>query len=500
MTMNNDRGDEAVTDTMAGEIASLDELTTLAARIESAFEVLAQKDAELDIEQRKLVKSEFSLEKQLSRIHSVIADSHKAITHHRAVLMEVGEVCAESLRLCRRLKDSGMPARTVLKKKELTSVFLLNVLVDEYWLGHLSHRSRRAGRILDIRETLMRDKRQVQPRTVNREKPQIIRRGDVPEFGPAADWLLALVAKPSSCRKLGRNAHVLTMSILRIASLMVTNFEMHSARSMIRMTVFFPILWLLFLVRARLYGQPGNPPNTGERLYRARQQDKNLSSLLGTRFTVRTEHTLSRHEMQKCRAAVSLLFEDIQSLVGLSKEASEQNTLFFNMLDERNAMAAEIRKDMDLYDSVWAQQSPEEYEKVPTLAPATSPVQSVPTKVRRTDEYHKRHKTAPITFEAVTPDYLVTQESKQWKADLAEFTEDQRLMFKTAAQTIPRTQARKPLGRSNGCLLYTLPVGNSCRLVYSLDAGIAVLERAFGLASHAEDYRKYRKDIQKTKR
>jgi len=55
---------------------------------------------------------------------------------------------------------------------------------------------------------------------------------------------------------------------------------------------------------------------------------------------------------------------------------------------------------------------------------------------------------------------------------------------------VPRTQARKPLGRSQDRFLYTLPAGNSCRLVYSIDAGVAVLERAFGLVSQAEDYRK----------
>jgi hypothetical protein len=500
MTMHNGHGSKAASENMANETEYPDELTALATRIDSALKALAQTDAELDKADRQCTRTAFSLEKQTARIHAIIAESRAAMTKHRAVLMKVGEVCAEALRHCRRLNDSGIPARAVLRKKELTSVFLLNILMDEYFLGHLSHRSAQARRILDLHESLMDDTRQVQSRTVKRENRHIIRRGDLPEFGPSADWLLAIVAKPSSCRKLGHNAHALTRSILRIAALLVVNFELHSVRSMFRVMVLFWLLWLLSFIRARLYGQPNSTLKTKDRLYLAKQEDKNLSSLLGTRITVKSEYTLSRHEMQKCRSDVSLLFEDIQSLAGLSKLLSDQNVLFFNMLDERNAMAAEIRKDMDLYDSLWAQQSPEEYEKVPSLAPATSPMQSVPTKYRKRGKYHSRNKTEPAPSVHVrTPEFLATQESKQWKADLAELTDEQRTLFTTVAQTIPRSQARKPLGRSDGRLLFTLPVGDSHRLVYSIDAGIAVLERAFGLASHAEDYRKYRKDIQKGK-
>lgn len=54
---------------------------------------------------------------------------------------------------------------------------------------------------------------------------------------------------------------------------------------------------------------------------------------------------------------------------------------------------------------------------------------------------------------------------------------------------------KEPVTTSHGRTFYNLPLGLRGRLVYSVDVGIAVIERAFGKPTQTDDFRKIRKDV-----
>jgi hypothetical protein len=475
---------------------SMNNREALGAHIASLTASLADADQALKHERNIENQLAFSFEQSTHAMQSTVLGMRNALAHHRAMVMRAGELCAESVRFFMRRKDSGEAARAIFRDKERVVMFAQQALADEFMLGHLSRHSRAGKLINDFRTGI-----DLYEHKANAEQPKQktlvwAHIEDIPVFAHSSERILATLANPASCRKIGTVAHALTSSLLGITSLALRQAQQEKPSARFLTAPLYPLLNIVKWMRKKLYARWEMDRNTKGRLTWAKRDDSLLTRILGTRVTVLHDYMLSRHDMLKWNAAVLRLPDELRALGVLRREWAAQVEVTRKAAEQREQVYSARNEAMTRYEGLYGNPwRTATSEPIPDLAPSPHQ-QSSPKKIRSRRQYDEESTQDQASEQIERVEYFVTRESKQWKADLAELSEDQRRTFATAAQAIPRSQARKPLGRSNGRLLYTLPVGNSHRLVYSIDAGIAVLERAFGLASHAEDYRKCRKDIQ----
>jgi hypothetical protein len=207
------------------------------------------------------------------------------------------------------------------------------------------------------------------------------------------------------------------------------------------------------------------------------------------------EYFRSRHEILKWNEAVKRLPGDLPRLKQLRKEWRIQTQVSRTVAAQREQCAVALKSAKTEYESSFeVPWRPRTKGPVEAGTPAI-PRQRVPKKLRDAPAYAKKHES-PKPDERDSVSFSV-RETDQWRSDLKELPEDSRRTFSDAAKSISRLEPRKPIGSSRGRTFYSIPLGDAGRIVYSIDSGIAILERAFGKPSRTEDYRKYRKDIQK---
>jgi hypothetical protein len=471
------------------------ERNALDARIVSETERLERADAALRRERKKAEDLAFAVQKLAGEMRATITGMRQALHIHHNNVMKIGRIVSECVRVLDERRAAGWEMRSIRKRWEKCVIYSANTLSDEYYLGFISARSRVGKMIIEIREELTRRKPLGRPSL----------RGNKIDFSETdlsilfhySERILATLGNPASCRRLGFVSRSLTRGILALVDRMLPGQSHDTKLQNTRVRTFLPVLRILVFIRAIEYERTVIDRNTHDRILHAKNADREISRILETPVSTAEEYMKSLHEIQRWNDAVSCLPGDLLRLQQLRKEWRLQTKVTRAAAAQREASAVALRKAMTDYETLF---------RLPWRPRTQGPVEAdtpgvsrhgISKKLRNAPVYMKVHVKDKPGETGPQPMYFAIRETDRWRRDLGELPKDRRSAFSEAAVRISREGARKSIGSSKGRKFYSLPLGDGGRLVYSLDAGIAILERAFGKPSCADDYRKYRKDIQK---
>ncbi|MBN1447952.1 MAG: hypothetical protein JXA28_08470 [Bacteroidetes bacterium] len=470
---------------------------SLAARIESLTVRLAYADSELERARKREERCAFAVEQTHREIRETITGTRSALEHHREMVSKAGLVCAQCLRIIAQRELTAEPARSIYRDRELVLQFALNILSDECKIGSISLSSP-LGRII-ARVRLEMDQREGRARGTQPKRRNLALAGmeEFPALMQHADRLLGALSRPARCRKIGRASRMLTRMILGFAQSTIHWKNDGYLRSFSVPSIRFSVLHGLLKVRRSLFLMSEVTKNTRDRLLHASRDDERLSVILQTSVTVGRDYMLSRHEMLKWNDAVYQLVGSFQQLQKRQDEWDVQLQVVQAASVRQERWATSLANAKALYEKIC--QVP--WRKDP-IGPVIAAVPTTPSQMHKKKRHVEPKYLNPVTEENVEDsdahgEYFTVRETDQWHADLKELPEEVRNTFVEAAHSISRTQRRQTIGRIQGKAFYSMPVGAYGRFVYSIQSGIAVLERAFGKPSRAEDYRYYRKNIRK---
>ncbi|MBR9977852.1 MAG: hypothetical protein KFH87_07165 [Bacteroidetes bacterium] len=472
------------------------ERNALDARIVSDTERLERADAALRRERKKEEDLAFAVQRLADEMRATISGMRQAMRIHHHNVMTVGQVVSECLRILDQRRAAGEKLRSIEKVRVNCIIYSQNVIADEYMLGFISDRSRMGKMVNEVIGEMARRKKMGRP-SLKGNKVDFPSETALSILFHHSKRILATLGNPASCRRLGIVSRSLTRGILALVSRMLPGKTHDTKLQNIRARVFFSVLPILVFIRMYYYERTSIDRNTHDRILHARNADRDISRILGTPVSAAEEYMKSRHEILRWNEAVTCLPEDLLRLQQLRKEWRLQTKVTRAVAAQREECAGALQNAMTEYERLYqVPWRPRTKGPVEAGTPAMSR-QRVSKKLRNAPEYSKAPEKDRPDKAGPHPGYFSIRESDQWRDDLRDLPRDRRRAFSDAAGRISRQEARKPIGSSQGRKFYSIPLGDTGRLVYSVDSGIAVLERAFGKASRVEDYRKYRKDIQK---
>ena len=474
-----------------------DERIAWDARIVAAMEKLASAESELQHERKREQDLSFAAEKLADELRGTISGTRRAMEEHLRIIHTIAQVLSSCLSIMDQRRAAGEAARSVHKDRLVCVTFAENTLADEYKLGFISAYSRTGKMINEVRLEIDRRENRARAPQPGQRHIEFSMEKDLPAFMRHSERIMTTLVKRSSRGRLGVVSRTLTRSILVLTGWMLPNRSDDLKMTNKVAWRLLPLNRILVSIRGMLYERTELDRNTRERLILATKEDALISRILGARVTAAENRTRNRYEILKWNDAVSRLPWELSRLKQLHEEWRVQTKVTHAAVTQHSRYADALHNAMIEYETLHrAPWQPRARGPIVIAAPVLLEVQT-PKKPRNAQEYNKNPgKARPEKHERL-PRYFATRQTDRWRKDLMELSADHQHAFSVVAETISCQEPRKSIGSSQGRTFYSIPIGESGRIVYSIDSGIAILERAFGTDSRHDNFRKFRKDIQK---